>query len=184
VNFVNNSIGLGPATSAGSSESINDIVRLPNGQWLVTGNFNSWDSSGPPDSPSEFLYRLQANGSLDNTFAPRFNVVPLAVQYWPAVGQSMAVGNFGLARSSAGSLSSAQSIAFLDGSTGYLAANPLNGSYEAQTLIRGSFVDSKGRLWIYGDFGVHLNHQRQVAIEVFETNGKRLQQFPRFSSEN
>jgi hypothetical protein len=174
--LVSNSIG------SGTESTINDLIQLPDKKWLVTGNFSSWNDSTPTDSPSKFTYRLMDNGSLDTTFAPRFNLAPLSLQYWPAFERPLVLGNFGLVRDSTEDVP-AQSIAFLNPSTGYLSPTPLESGYESGTVLRGSFVDSKNRLWIYGDFGVHLNHQRQVAVEVFDTNGKRIRHFPQFTTD-
>lgn len=155
------------------NNDVNAMQLLPNGKILVAGDFNSYGPSGATTIPS--LIRLNADGTLDNTFVPALPAGAIATTAVDASGRILVALNaspFGLLRllPDGAADASFSFTATLTNPPSVMTALP-----DGKVLVGGNFTSPTNRLFRLNEdgslddgfnVGIGFNNGSITAIEV------------------
>lgn len=154
------------------NNDVNAMQLLPNGKILVAGDFNSY---GPSGATIPSLIRLNADGTLDNTFVPALPAGAIATTAVDASGRILVARNaspFGLLRLLPDGAADA-SFSFTETLTN--APSVMTALPDGKVLVGGGFTSPTNRLFRLNEdgtlddgfnVGLGFNNGSITAIEV------------------
>jgi len=153
----------------GFDNTVNDIIRQPDGRLIVVGNFTDFNGT-----PVTGIIRLNQDGTIDTTFPTHsFDTVPLSSAVPGPDGQILVYGTF----------STVDTVA----ATNLVLLSP-DPTYSKQYTLRG-FFDHTNQQWNIGentfigeDVGVDLTMTDEGQLQYTSTNlgGSQIINFIRF----